>query len=503
MTFSSPVFFLLFLPLCLAGYWLIARLGRQWMVGYLLLMSLIFYAAWSKEYLLVLLASIAVNFFVSSRIAGNAAQPRRQTAWLVGGIVADLATLCFYKYLFPFLAFAHSIGMTHQSWGTTILPLGISFFTFTQIAYLVDLKQGAAGRESVGSYALFVTFFPHLVAGPILHHKEMMPQFRQERSYRFHSDDLALGITWFTMGFCKKTLIADRISPLANALFAAPAAKGTAETWLGALIYAMQLYFDFSGYSDMAIGLARMFSIRFPMNFNSPFKAENIGDFWQRWHMTLTHYIMAYVYAPIQMKVSRWRLDRGKKTSRKAQATFEGLLQMVLFPTIVTLTLAGVWHGAGLQFTMYGIMHGLFLSANHMWRVFVPEANYIRRRLLTRPVSIGVTFLTVVSTFVMFRANTVKDAIHIYGGLLGRHHYGTPVPPLEWLLLAGLFAVVWLLPNTQEVLGESQKEDEVNWALVRNIRWVPSLPWWVVTVAVFTICMAYSSVESTFLYFQF
>lgn len=471
------------------------------MTGYLVFMSLLFYAAWNKRDLIVLLVSIGVNFLIASRIAVPGSTERRKTAWLVAGISVDLAALCFYKYLFPALAFSNSLGLTHRNWGGIILPLGISFFTFTQIAYLIDLKQGVATRESLGSYALFVTFFPHLIAGPILHHKEMMPQFRQERSYRFHSNDLALGLTWFTMGFCKKTLIADRIAPFADSLFAAPTSSGSAETWVGVLMYSMQLYFDFSGYSDMAIGLARMFSIRFPINFNSPFKAENIADFWQRWHITLTHYIMTYVYAPIQMRISAWRLDHGKKISRKAQATLEGISQMVIFPTMFTLLLAGIWHGAGLKYTLYGLMHGTYIAGNHMWRTFVPQTHPLRR-VLIRPVSIVITFLAVVSTFVMFRANTVVDAFHIYEGLLGAHGRGT-VSAFTVVLLATLLAAVWLCPNTQELLGEVNRADERNWAILQNIRWTPSVSWWLATLVIFTLCMTYSSYGSTFLYFQF
>lgn len=502
MTFSSPLFFLVFLPLCLLGYWLIARLGRRWMVGYLGAASLVFYAAWSRKYLLVLLASMAANFSFATLIANNAERARRQSAWLTFGILANLGALCYYKYLFPTLGFAHSLGLTHQSWGSVVLPLGISFFTFTQIAYLIDLKQGVAGRESPGSYALFVTFFPHLIAGPILHHKEMMPQFREERPYRFRADDFALGLTWFTMGFAKKTLIADRISPIANVIFNAPFQHGMGETWVGALLYSMQLYFDFSGYSDMAIGLARMFSIHFPMNFNSPFKAENMIEFWNRWHMTLTRYILAYVYAPLQMKVSRWRLDRGKKVSRKSQATLEGLLQMIVFPTMITLFLAGVWHGAGLQFLLYGLMHGTLISGNHVWRVLVPPTS-LARRVFTRPIAIVLTYLAVVCTFVMFHANNVEDAFHVYAGMLGRHGVGIRVPCNHVVLLALLLALVWLLPNTQEVLGEAQQEDAGSWSLATGLRWSPSLPWLAATAIAFAFCMAYSSAASTFLYFQF
>ena len=252
----------------------------------------------------------------------------------------------------------------------------------------------------------------------------------------------------------------------------------------------------------MAIGLARMFSIRFPMNFDSPFKAENILDFWQRWHMTLTRYIMAYLYAPMQMRVSRWRLDHGRKVSRKAQATPGGLFQMVLLPTFITLFLAGLWHGAGLQFVLYGLMHGTFICCNHVWRAFLPERSMLRRAV-TRPVAVVVTFIAVTITFVMFRANSAGDALRVYAGLLGRHGRGAAVPAGEVALLAGLCAVVWLMPNTQEILGEAQREDEPNWSVMPRLRWRTSPVWWAATAVAFAFCMAYSSAKSTFLYFQF
>jgi alginate O-acetyltransferase complex protein AlgI len=356
MTFGSPGFLFIFLPLCVLGFQLFGLLGRRGTIGFLALMSFVFYAQWSTQYLFLLVGSILFNFCVSHLIFRAKGRERLQTGWLVFGIASNLLALVYFKYLFPLLGFITHEGLLHHDFGSVILPLGISFFTFTQIAYLIDLKQGVAQPESPLSYSLFVTFFPHLIAGPILHHKEIMPQFREERRYKVNSDDMAVGLTWFTMGLFKKLIVADRIAPFADVMFANPGASSFVRTWLAVLTYAMQLYFDFSGYSDMAVGLARMFSIRFPLNFNSPYKATSIIDFWNRWHMTLTRYIMAYVYSPLLFWISRRRQENGKKVSKRAQATLEGFTHMIAFPTIFTLFLAGIWHGAGFQYLVYGLM---------------------------------------------------------------------------------------------------------------------------------------------------
>ncbi len=502
MTFSSPLFFMMFLPLCLAGFVVAGRLGRRVTLTYLVVASLVFYAAWDVRYTMLLLASIFGNFIFANLIARSAKRRSLQSLGLLTGIASNLGLLCYYKYLFHVLHLFTNVGWTHRHWGNVILPLGISFFTFTQIAYLIDLKQGVAQLETLGSYSLFVTFFPHLIAGPILHHREMMPQFREERTYGVDPNDLALGLTWFTMGFFKKTMIADRISPMADALFANPMAAGATTTWHGVLVYAMQLYFDFSGYSDMAIGLARMFSIRFPMNFNSPYKATSVLDYWQRWHMTLTRYIMAYLYSPMQLWVSRRRMDAGKKISRKAQGTLEGFTQMVAVPTLVTLFIAGVWHGAGVQFLLYGLIHGTYLTLNHAWRTFVPEQSRLRKLMVT-PLAVAITFVCVVVGDVMFRAGSVRNAVTVYAGMLGRHGAGGHVAIADALVVAVLLAVVWTMPNTQEILGQAQKEDQPNWSVASGVRWRPSFGWCALTAAAFVLCMAYSTAGSTFLYFQF
>lgn len=502
MTFSSPIFYLCFLPLSLLGFQIFGWLGRRGAIGFLAFMSFAFYAHWSRIYLLLLIGSILFNFGLTRMIVRFRENERAATGWLVFGIASNLGALCYFKYLFPLLGFFTERGLLRHNFGSIILPLGISFFTFTQIAYLVDLKQGAAEPEKLLNYSLFVTFFPHLIAGPILNHNEMMPQFRQKRRYQLDRDDVALGLTWFTMGIFKKVMVADRISPVANATFAAPH-NGIVSAWIGALTYSLQLYFDFSGYSDMAVGLARMFSIRFPLNFNSPYKASNIIDFWQRWHMTLTHYIMDYIYGPVQLRVSRSRLNSGKKVSKKAMTTPEGFSQMVAWPMMITMLLAGVWHGAGRQFVVFGLLHGMYLVIAHAWRIFVPHDSKWQKPFV-RPVSIGLTYLAVVVAEVFFRASSVGTALSILSSMAGRHgfdhisNHGTQI-----LILVGLYAVIWLMPNTQELLGEEQKNDSPNWSIVPHIQWRPTVPWWAATSAAFMLSMFYSTASSTFLYFQF
>ena len=502
MTFSNPLFFLIFLPIALLGFQLLGRFGRRSAIGFLAFMSLVFYAEWRKAYLLLLLGSILANYLFSVAIDRSAKRPALQKFWLAAGIVANLATLCYYKYLFVLLKFLAGIGLSHHDWRSVVLPLGISFFTFTQIAYLVDMQQGMAERQSLLSYTLFVTFFPHLIAGPIIHHKEMMPQFSEDRRYQLDRGDMAVGLTWFAMGLFKKVMIADRIAPVANVFFADPHGTGLLQTWLGVLTYSMQLYFDFSGYSDMAVGLARMFSIRFPLNFNSPYKAASIIDFWQRWHMTLTRYITAYVYNPMALHIQRRRLDAGKKVSRKALRTLPGFTAIVAFPTMVAMFLAGVWHGAGMQFLAFGIAHGVYITVNHAWRIFVPHESRLRK-IFVLPVNVGLTYLAVLVAEVFFRADSLPSAWTVLAGMTGRHGIGAGWPLLQIILIAVLFFIVWLMPNTQEILGEAPQDAEPNWSILPQLRWSPAFTWWFATSAAFVISMFYSNAGSTFLYFQF
>jgi D-alanyl-lipoteichoic acid acyltransferase DltB (MBOAT superfamily) len=397
-----------------------------------------------------------------------------------------------------------------------LLPLGISFFTFTQIAYLIDLKQEMAEAQDLLSYVLFVTFFPHLIAGPIIHHSEMMPQFAAQRHSGLRADDMAVGTTWFLMGLGKKVLIADRFGPIADSFYYGPHAFGTMATWVGVLSYAIQLYYDFSGYSDMALGLARMFSLTFPVNFNSPYKATNIIDFWQRWHMTLTRYLNLYLYNPLALAMSRRRIKSGKKASKKAQKTLEGFSQLIALPLVTTMFLAGIWHGAGLQFILFGLAHAFYLAVNHAWRTFVAEDSPWQK-LLPAPVGVALTFSCVLVGQVFFRAASASSAFYVLGTLVGLHHGGgldafqglhsssrfANHGPQAALYIAIAFAIFWALPNTQEILGQVE-ETERNPSVAGGwLRWQPNLLWALVLILLTAVTMPFINASTSFLYFQF
>src|SRR3954447_11662301 len=372
MVFSSFPFIFGFLPLALLGFFVAARLGPKPAGLWLVLASLAFYAYWRLDFLPLLLISITFNYAIGELLIRTRTRPLVQEAVFILGIGGDLLALFYYKYA---AALAASLGFSTVA-GTPlhdiILPLGISFFTFTQIGYLVDVKQEVAKTRDPLSYVLFVTFFPHLIAGPILHNREMMPQFAENATYRFSSGNIAVGLTIFAIGMAKKVLLADPLSADVAVHFGHSAELGLIGGWYAVIAYSLQLYFDFSGYSDMAIGLARMFNIRFPLNFNSPYKATTVIDHWQRFHMTLTRFITMYIFSPMALAVTRWRDRHGYDNGRKASASPTGFLSLVAGPTLITMGLAGVWHGAGTQYLIFGLLHGLYITVNHAARIFFP-----------------------------------------------------------------------------------------------------------------------------------
>ena len=348
MVFSSFPFIAGFMPLALLGFVLASRLGPRAAGFGSCFASLAFYAYWRVDFLPLLLISIGFNYTIGALLVRTGARPRLQTAIFLVGLAGDLLALFYFKYA---AAVAASLGF-HSVAGTPfddiVLPLGISFFTFTQIGYLVDVKQGVAKTRDLLSYVLFVTFFPHLIAGPILHNREMMPQFADQATYRFSAGNLAVGLTIFCdrpgqEGAARRPAFRRR----GRRLRPSRHGDGLVTAWYAVIGYSLQLYFDFSGYSDMAIGLARMFNIRFPLNFNSPYKATTVIDYWQRFHMTLTRFITMYIFSPMALWITRWRGAHGLDNSRKASATPGGFLSLVAAPTLVTMGLAGVWHGAG------------------------------------------------------------------------------------------------------------------------------------------------------------
>jgi D-alanyl-lipoteichoic acid acyltransferase DltB (MBOAT superfamily) len=535
--FNSYVFLYAFLPLSLTGYFLLARCGRVAAVLWLVAVSLVFYGWWDPANLPVLLLSVGINYAISRIIGATEQRPRLQAGVLGLGIALNIGALCYYKYLGWLVGLLNDTGTVHLAVPSIVLPLGISFFTFTQLGFLIDCKQGQARERGFLNYLVFVTFFPHLIAGPILHNGDIMPQFAAPATYRFSASNVAVGLGIFVVGLLKKCLLADPIGSVVPAGFAHPAALPLFAAWQVALCYSLQLYFDFSGYSDMAIGLARMFNLRFPVNFNSPYKAASVIDYWQRWHITLTRTLMMYLYNPMAMGIARWRMARGYGTSRAAYRTPGGFAALVLLPVFITMVVAGIWHGAGAQFLVFGLLHALYLSVNHAWRIFRPRRVHDVARG-AHPGAVLLTYLCVLVGAILFRAPSVSAAVALLGGMLGAHGMGPGFPVPAWLgsqmggfsealyahgaiamaarwqdslhavgaiaALVALYLVVWCLPNTQQIfpgpvsVGDSIQRNQFAW-----LRWRCSLPWAVALGGATAIGLLSVGGTSEFLYFQF
>jgi len=456
MLFNSHVFLFLFLPCCLVAYHVAARLGAPAKVWLLVGASLWFYAGWDARYLPLLLASIAFNFGIGRGLSQASSTDARRRFLLALGIGANLALLVWYKYAAFLLEVATG---SPRDPSAEVLPLGISFYTFTQIAFLVDSYRGRADEPRPGQYAAFVTFFPHLIAGPILHHHEIIPQFRREGGLR--SDWLAPGLALFSLGLAKKVLIADPFGAIARPVFQAYSigTQGLSggDAWTGALAYTLQLYFDFSAYSDMAVGLGLMFGIWLPLNFDSPYQAESIVDFWRRWHMTLSRYLRDYVYVPL---------------GGNRHGTARRYLNLAL-----TMCIGGLWHGAGWTFLCWGALHGAFLLVNHAWRALRGNA---AAGFLERRAGQALTFLAVVVAWVFFRSTSLAAAMQMLRDMLrpgfefslgigtalrdvvvpvALRDAGFVVPPefaVATLLAAGLL-VVWCLPNAHTIVFQGAR----------------------------------------------
>lgn len=426
MLFNSYLFIFAFLPITLVGFDIVGRLdSRPAVLAWLIGCSVAFYGLWNPLSLAIIAPSMAINYALARRMQSRmAASPSggRAASWiLAAGVAFNLCFLGYFKYKNFFLDSVNLLSGSDWPLTATILPLGISFITFQKIAFLVDVRAGAIKRFDSLDFLVFVFFFPQLIAGPIVHYREMMPQF-EVISKRLQASHLAVGLCLFAFGLFKKAVLADGIAPHATSIFTAAEhgeSIGFVNAWLGALAYTLQIYFDFSGYSDMAIGLARMFGVRLPANFNSPLKASNIIDFWLRWHMTLTRFLTAYVYTPIAMRLTRSRMARGKTVMDRGKRDFADFATLVAWPTIVTMGLSGLWHGAGLTFVLWGLLHGVYLVINHAWRLWRPrweEAHYQR---WMKPVGLVITFLAVVVAMVLFRARTLAGAQRMLSGMIG------------------------------------------------------------------------------------
>jgi len=400
MLFNSYEYIMMFLPAALIVYFLLNRLfsGRVG-IAWLVLASLFFYSYWNIRYLPLILISIAVNYLTGGTLSRQAAADNsgRRTL-LILGLCFNLGLLGYYKYTDFFINNLNNVSGAHLTLLHIVLPLGISFFTFTQIAYLVDAYRGEVQEYSLLNYALFVTFFPHLLAGPIIHHREMMPQFVAVDNKGINYENLARGLFLLSLGLFKKVIIADAFAVWANYGFDTASSLTLLEAWITSLSYTMQLYFDFSGYTDMAIGSALMFNIRLPINFNSPYKSLSIQEFWRRWHITLSRFLRDYIYIPLG-------------GNQRGQAR-------IYINVLITFLLGGLWHGAAWTFVFWGFLHGLALVINRAWRRMGLHMNKVLAWLLT--------FNFVNVAWVFFRAKSWGDAAKVLSGMLGMQGVNLP-----------------------------------------------------------------------------
>lgn len=497
MLFTSAVFVFLYLPVVLIGFYALGKFSPNCAIGWLFLSSLVFYGYWMPEFTVLLLGSIGWNFWVGSRIAHVINDESKKVfarRLLITGITVNLLLLAYFKYANFFIDNLALALEAHWQIERIILPIGISFFTFTQIAFLADTYQKKVREYAFIDYGLFVTYFPHLIAGPVLHHAQMMPQFRQPETFKIDIAKFASGLAIFVIGLFKKIILADGISPFADAIFNASEAGAIAnfnEAWLGAIAYTLQLYFDFSGYSDMAIGLSWMFNIRLPFNFNSPYQSSSIIDFWRRWHMSLSSFLRDYLYIPL---------------GGNRKGVFRRYLNL-----FTTMLLGGLWHGANWTFVFWGALHGIYLVINHAFQVITLKYQATSGLSLFLKLSGWmITFLAVVIAWVFFRSTSFTSAVTLLKSMLNIQivDISDRIHPLLWnqglhpefgLLCCILLTVaVAFLPNSNRI-GQ--------WLLVscrQHLGFCQSLIGMSLTFTIFLILInSLRSSVSAFIYFNF
>ncbi len=506
MLFNSSLFVFAFMPVVLAGYFLIARKSHQGALAWLAMASIFFYAHWSIKALPVLMISICLNYWFGTLLTKQELKHRQ--AILILAITANLVVLGYYKYINFFIDNINDVRDVMEldplDSISIFLPIGISFFTFTQIAFLIDNYLGKVKERNFIQYTLFVSFFPHLLAGPLLHHRQMMPQFSMPENFVIQKEKVVTGLLIFTIGLAKKLLIADTLNNYVSTFYNSLAQgfdPNFLASWTACLGYTFQLYFDFSGYSDMAVGTALLFGIWLPFNFNSPLRATSIIDFWQRWHITLTKYVGDYLYMPITLQFMR--------LGQNLPSVF-GFIFSLVIPTVFVFLILGFWHGANWTYVVFGGMHGLYIVTNHLWRkvVHVPgkQNGKIQSYKVLRVASGWIlTFLAVNIACVMFRSDSIPTAVMVYKGMLGFNGYSLGNMPniqawivnLKVILLAmtSAFLIVFIMPNTISIASFSEK----------SFTGKKTLTYVSIAILIGTIyaLLQLNFYESPFLYFQF
>lgn len=512
MLFNSYGFIFLFLPITFLAYAALNRYStRRVSLTWLIAASLFFYGWWNPAYLGLILASMFFNYSTGLILSGEDNKLNRKTV-LILGVSANLVLLAYYKYANFFVDNINVIFDAGWNVENIILPLAISFFTFQQITYLVDAYRGETREYNFLQYALFVSFFPQLIAGPIVHHRDMMPQFSKGNNFSIKYEYIAVGLSIFFLGLFKKVVLADSMSPYVIETFSVVSNGDMLsffEAWKGTLAYTFQLYFDFSGYSDMAVGIAFLFGIRLPLNFNSPYKANSIVEFWQRWHITLSTFLRDYLYIPLG--------GNRKGTLRR------------YFNLMITMLLGGLWHGAGWTFIAWGALHGAYLVVNHAWRsvlefLNVPGFNNKFFRVMSR----FVTLIMISLAWVYFRADSLEAANLMVKSLFGvggviwpedaRYQlgvfsdvfsaWGLRFEYLEYfngidhvLLMTVLTIFVLALPNIHQLFVRHSAV--LNPPEEANILWKPNKKWLAFVTIIAVVSILKLGQVSEFLYFQF
>lgn len=543
MLFNSYEFILVFLPVTLAGFYVLGAKSPRLALSWLIAASLLFYAWWRPLNVFIIAPSIAVNFLLARwllQLSTVSEHAGRAKLVLALGIAFNVAFLGYFKYVNFFVSAVNDLTGTDFVFAQVILPLGISFITFQKIAFLIDVHGRRIRAFSLGDYALFVLFFPQLIAGPIVHYREMVPQF-QQATCRLDSGNFSVGLTLFTFGLFKKVVLADGIAEHVTPFYqlAGTGAEITLiPAWIAAVGFTLQIYFDFSGYTDMALGLARFFGVRLPPNFDSPLKATNIIDFWLRWHMTLTRFLTAYVYNPLVLWLTRWRVARKLPVLAVRSTSLGAFVQLLVGPTLLTMFISGLWHGAGYLFIAWGVLHGIYICINHGWRLIA--ARYLRdsavyARLKT-PLGFVLTFVAVAVAMVLFRSLNAHGAKEILEGMAGLNGVGLPAAVFERLgsvaqglqsyfsvsqevsakellldmaWVVGLLTIALALPNTLQILGRFEPALDVQAATgLRRaagsiVEWRPSLPWAAAISVIAALAIVRLGGPSEFLYWQF
>jgi alginate O-acetyltransferase complex protein AlgI len=505
MVFHSHEFIFIFLPITLLGFFLVKKFFTYpWSLVWLAGASIVFYSSWISIYSLLLIASTLFNYLIGRLIEKYRFKEQATIYLLTFAIVTNLAILGYFKYTNFFIKNINIFIADPLPSLNIILPLGISFFTFYQIIYLVDVYSQQTIKHNFLHYFLFVTFFPYVTAGPIVLQKELLPQYTEKNNFKenLNLEGIIIGLSIFSIGLFKKLVLADGIAPYADLVFNAENSScvSLTDAWLGGIAYSLQLYFDFSGYSDMSIGLGCMFGIKIPLNFNSPFKAVNIIDFWRRWHITMTRFFTTFVFSPIAISLMRISLE-------KDYASVLRFTLAVAVPIIFTFTVAGLWHGAGWTFVIFGLIHGVALATNYAWRELQ----------LPKPLPLlgwAMTMGVVVIGLVVFRAESLMAAWAILQSMFGINYIAketttsnilniySVLPPLA--LLSG---IVLLAPNVYELMRawpvtiDPLEIDNTNYP--KWMVWQPNIGWAIFCTILFLVAVFSIKEKTQFLYYKF